>query len=183
MIHNKKMSDIIGECEKCPLYKDRTRIVYGVGTENPSFVIVGEAPGKTEDEGGKPFIGRSGQLMRKVIAELGLNVEEEFFITNTCRCRPLDNRTPKTSEIAECSKYLITELNMLSPKLIIAVGAVPSKALLGKGFKMADSHGKIMASSSINIPILPCYHPAAVLRNPLLKEVFKQDLSLLLDYK
>lgn len=177
MNHTEKMMQRIGDCKLCELHENRSRIVYGSGADAPSVVIIGEAPGRSEDEGGEPFIGRSGKLLCDALEELGFSRHANLYITNTCRCRPPENRTPKISEIKACLPYLQYELQELSPKIILTLGLTPAKALLGKDFKMGERHGEFYTTSYGTV--LPTYHPAAVLRSPSLKEPFLADLKKL----
>ena len=112
--HCDKMIELIGDCQKCPLSMSRNQIVYGAGAEKPTLVLVGEAPGRTEDEGGEPFTGRSGTLLCGALEKLGFSRDNNIYITNTCRCRPENNRTPKSAEIKSCVPYLIFQLLVMN---------------------------------------------------------------------
>jgi len=165
----------IKRCCKCELCKTRTQPVPGEGDEDADVVFVGEAPGKEEDLEGRPFVGRAGKLLRSTIAELGF---KKYYITNVVKCRPPENRTPFQSEVEACKPYLLKELECIKPKLVVALGKTAAKALLGFEAPIKDLRGKVFAAKvgNVNVKVLVTYHPAAVLRNPKLKEEFKRDL-------
>jgi len=170
-----EVAEEVKRCCKCELCKTRTRPVPGEGDEDADVVFVGEAPGREEDLEGRPFVGRAGKLLRSTIAELSF---KKYYITNAVKCRPPENRTPFQSEVEACKPYLIKELECIKPKLVVALGKTAAKALLGFEAPIKDLRGKVFAAKigNVNVRVLVTYHPAAVLRNPRLKEEFKRDM-------
>ncbi len=162
-------------CCKCPLCQTRTKPVPGEGSEDAEVVFVGEAPGKDEDLAGRPFVGRAGKLLRKTIEEVGF---KKYYITNVVKCRPPENRTPFQNEVDACKPYLMRELECIKPKLVIALGKTAMKALLGFDAPIKDVRGKVFKTkiNEVQTKVIVTYHPAAVLRNPKLREEFKKDL-------
>lgn len=165
-------------CEACALSATRQRVVVGSGPAAPGLVVVGEAPGRSEDEGGEPFIGRSGQLLVRLIREeLGLE-REQYFITNAVKCRPPQNRTPRTREVVTCHPWLEAQIEHLRPTSILAVGNVAAKAVFGHEEGISRTHGRI--SEYGGIPGVATYHPAAALRGgPNVVDVIRADLRVL----
>lgn len=168
------MTDLISEatiassipvlsCELCPaLCKSRKRIVNGRGPDDADIMVVGEGPGFEEDQSGRPFVGRAGQLIAKMLYEAGI-VPSNVRLTNAIRCRPPGNRTPTDTEIAECNPYLMEEIRQVNPKAIIALGGSAIKALLG-AHKVGDVAGQILAQPETGIPVIPTYHPSYIMR-------------------
>ena len=165
-------------CEACALSRTRSRVVVGSGPRLPSLVVVGEAPGRHEDEGGEPFVGRSGQLLVRLIREeLGLE-RSQYFITNVVKCRPPQNRTPRALEVAACRPWLEVQLHHLRPSVILAVGNVAAKALFGYSQGISQTHGRV--SSCDEVLGVATYHPAAALRGgPNVVGVMRADLRVL----
>ncbi len=163
-------------CTRCALHSQRKQIVFGKGAIPPEVIIVGEAPGRTEDEGGEPFTGRSGILLTQLLLQNGLDRNTNLYITNTCKCRPPQNRTPKAAEVAACLPYLLSELESLSPKLIICVGLTPAKAIIDKKINISQHHGQIFTLPS-GLQAMVTYHPAAALRSPALRPLLSADLE------
>lgn len=165
-------------CQACALSATRQRVVVGSGPVAPRLMVVGEAPGRTEDEGGEPFIGRSGQLLvRLILEELGLE-RAHYFITNTVKCRPPQNRTPRASEVATCHPWLETQIAALRPTRILAVGNVAAKAVFGFEEGISRTHGRL--SRYEDVPGVATYHPAAALRGgPHVVDVMRADLRIL----
>jgi uracil-DNA glycosylase len=165
-------------CTRCRLSATRQRVVVGTGPDDPVVMIVGEAPGRTEDEGGEPFIGRSGNLFFRLLREeVGLS-REECFVTNTVKCRPPDNRTPAPDELAACRPWLRAQLQRVQPRAVLCLGAVAAREVLGLSEAMATIHGRVVTIGGG--PALATYHPAAVLRTPSLAQVVRADLRVLL---
>lgn len=165
-------------CQACALSTTRQRVVVGSGPPTPGLMVVGEAPGRSEDEGGEPFIGRSGQLLVRLIGEeLGLE-RSQYFITNTVKCRPPQNRTPRTSEVATCRSWLMTQIDALGPTAILAVGNVAARAVFGFEEGIARTHG--LLGHCGDVAGLATYHPAAALRGgPNVVDVMRADLRIL----
>lgn len=170
----------LAACTRCALCTTRQRVVIGSGPARPSLVVVGEAPGRNEDDGGEPFIGRSGQLLaRLLLEEVGLT-REQYFITNVVKCRPPLNRTPTTAEIATCRPWLDEQLADLAPRVVLAVGNVAARALFGWREGISVRHGEAVARSTGWG--LATYHPAAALRGgPNVVDVMRSDLRTLRD--
>ena len=139
-------------------------MVAGEGPFDAPLVLVGEAPGRLEDESGHPFVGRSGQLLLELLEETTRLTRSDVFITNTVRCRPPENRTPTTIERTSCAEWLDGELGVLSAPVIVAVGATATKALLGRTTTMRDVHGTEQVSDRTTAVVVPAFHPAAALR-------------------
>lgn len=158
---------------------DATKIVYGEGNPHSPVLLLGEAPGQKEDELGRPFVGRSGQLLTTTLDQLGIN-RKDVFITNVVKCRPPNNRTPTPVEIALYKKLLLLpELNIIKPKLIITLGSVAINALLdGQAQPIGKIRGKALDLN--DIVIVPTYHPAYILRNPADLTKFRHDIQFAL---
>jgi uracil-DNA glycosylase len=165
-------------CERCVLSTTRQRVVVGSGPSAPQLMVVGEAPGRSEDEGGEPFIGRSGHLLVRLIAEeLGLT-REQYFITNAVKCRPPLNRTPRVLEVATCRPWLEAQIAAVRPRRILAVGNVAAKAVFGFREGISRTHGQL--SYYHDVPGVATYHPAAALRGgPNVVDVMRADLRVL----
>lgn len=165
----------IKECKKCDLWKTRTNFVFGTGNPKAKVVVVGEAPGAEEDKQGKPFVGRAGQLLTQILASVNFT-REEVFICNVLKSRPPENRNPTPDEIRACEPYLIKQLDIIKPKLILCVGTFAAQTLL----KSKDSLGKMRGQFHTynGIPLMVTFHPAALLRNPNWKRPTWEDVQL-----
>ncbi|MBW4029362.1 MAG: uracil-DNA glycosylase [Acidobacteria bacterium] len=165
-------------CEACALSRTRTRVVIGSGPRLPGLLVVGEAPGRHEDEGGEPFVGRSGQLLVRLIRdELGLE-RSQYFITNVVKCRPPQNRTPRAAEVTACRPWLAAQMERLAPTMVLAVGNVAAKAVFGYTQGIAHTHGRVARCDEV--PGVATYHPAAALRGgPNVVDVMRADLRVL----
>ena len=168
----------IKDCNKCSLSKSRTNLVFGTGNPNADIVIVGEAPGQNEDLEGKPFIGRGGQLLDKILAAINLR-REDVFILNVLKCRPPENRDPKSSEIDKCEPYLKKQLEIINPKLIIALGRISAMTLLKVKESLTNMRNKVHKYEGIDLIVT--YHPAALLRNPNFKKPTWEDFKFIRD--
>ena len=168
----------IKDCTKCSLSKSRTKFVFGVGNPNADIVIVGEAPGKNEDLQGEPFVGRGGKLLDKILEAINLN-RKKVFILNVLKCRPPENRDPKPQEISECEPYLKKQLQLINPKLIVALGRIAAMTLLRSKDSLTNMRNKIHKYE--NIDLIATYHPAALLRNPNFKKPTWEDFKLIRD--
>lgn len=164
-------------CQKCNLYKSRRQAVSGMGSRHPLLMVVGEAPGAREDEQGIPFVGESGKYLDKWLESIGLSRNKNVYITNTVKCRPPHNRDPKEDEVFACSNYLIAQIEILKPKLILAVGRIAGNILT----KKIDTQLSVLRTQVFEfqeIPLFVTYHPSAVLRNPHeLKQFVWEDLQ------
>ncbi|MET1101948.1 MAG: type-4 uracil-DNA glycosylase [Pyrodictiaceae archaeon] len=170
----------IRNCRKCPLHKHRKNPVPGEGPINASIILIGEAPGKFEDESGRPFVGAAGNLLTKLLELAGLK-RSEVYITNIVKCRPPGNRDPTDEEINACTPYLWRQIRIIKPKLIITLGRHAGRVV----FKKAGLHwrgitvhrGQVYDASieGIKVKIVPTYHPAAALYKPPLREILEKD--------
>jgi len=176
----KQIEEEIRKCTKCRLWKSRINAVPGEGNENAVIMFVGEAPGKNEDEQGRPFVGKAGQFLDEVLGENNIE-RKDVYITNVVKCRPPNNRDPLPDEIKACSPYLELQIEMIKPRIIVALGRFAADFLLTLyGFKMkpiSSIHGKIFSSPINGIKIIPMFHPAACIYNPFLKNVFREDMK------
>ena len=156
-------NDEIKNCLKCELGKTRKNFVFGVGDFNASLLLVGEAPGEQEDLSGEPFVGRAGKLLDKMLTAINRSRENDVFICNVLKCRPPDNRAPSKEEISKCEPYLVNQIDLIQPKLIVALGRVAGKTLLGVDKSLKDMRNTIHSYHGTNLIVT--YHPAALLRN------------------
>lgn len=160
-------------CQACPLHAMRTNAVPGEGPINARIAFIGEAPGRDEDEQGRPFVGRSGQLLRRTISEIGLT-EDEVFIGNVLKCRPPDNRDPQPAEIECCRHFLMAQLVIVQPRIVVTLGRFSMNLLIDKSLKISKDHGKHILKDGLLY--LPTFHPSAILRNFSSPAEFKRDL-------
>jgi len=150
--------------------------VFGTGNPDAKFMIIGEAPGKDEDEQGVPFVGRSGKFLTKILTSLGID-RKDIFITNSVKCRPPQNRKPTTLESKTCKDILlINQINIIKPKVICTLGSASIEALLEKPVKISEIHGTQLLFNSI--AVIPTYHPAYVMRTPKKLNLFIQDIQI-----
>jgi uracil-DNA glycosylase len=151
------------QCHRCDLGANRTHAVIGRGNLQAPIMIVGEGPGQTEDESGLPFVGKSGQLLDKILASVNLTTEQDVFICNVVKCRPPENRTPTTEEAEACKGYLLEQIRMVNPKIILLTGATALKHLVGIKVGITKVRGQwIERDDRLYMPI---FHPAYLLRN------------------
>lgn len=148
-------------CTKCPLHKTKKNYVPGEGGLTPDIMFIGEGPGETEDNFGRPFIGKAGQLLDKMIAKMGYN-RETVFIGNIVKCRPPNNRDPLKDEVEACMPFLIRQLAVLRPRVIVCLGKVAMNNLLGTDYSIMRERGRVFQFQGI--PVIPTYHPAYILR-------------------
>lgn len=169
-----KFYDEIKDCQKCALGKTRNSFVFGVGNPKAEIMFVGEAPGQEEDIKGLPFVGRAGKLLDKMLFAIGYH-REDVFIANVLKCRPPKNRDPLPDEIVQCEPYLKRQLEMIQPKVLVALGRISGKVLLKeeKSLRELREHEQ----NYQDIPLIVTYHPAALLRNPQWKEKAWQDFK------
>ncbi len=164
----------IGDCRRCKLYQDRTTLVFGEGSSKARLVFVGEGPGREEDQVGRPFVGEAGRLLTKIIEAMGLS-RESVYICNVVKCRPPKNRDPEGDEIESCLPFLKRQISLIQPDVICALGRVAAQALLGKEFRITRERGKWQ--SFMDIPMMPTFHPAYLLRNPSAKREVWEDIK------
>jgi uracil-DNA glycosylase len=165
----------VRRCIACPLHSTRTHAVPGEGPETAPVVFVGEAPGRDEDEQGRPFVGRSGQLLRRTIRECGW-AEEDVFIGNVLKCRPPENRDPQEPEVLACRHFLFAQLALIQPKVIVTLGRYSLNLLIDPKLKITQVHGRHIRKSGMLF--LPTFHPSAVLRDNNLLPDFRRDLAI-----
>jgi uracil-DNA glycosylase len=169
------IADMVRRCTRCPLHQTAIQGVPGEGNPNARFVVVGEAPGATEDETGRPFVGAAGQLLTKILAAINLR-REDVFICNVIKHRPPGNRNPLPNEIAACSPYLIRQLELIRPGVILALGTFAAQTLLETKESIGKLRGRVHRYHGI--PLIVTYHPAALLRNPAWKRPAWEDVQL-----
>ena len=168
----------IGDCTRCKLHKQgRKQIVFGVGNPNADLMFIGEAPGADEDEQGEPFVGRAGQLLNNMIKAMGLR-REDVYIANIIKCRPPGNRTPERDECETCSPFLMRQIEVIGPKVIVALGAVAAKTLLAVNAPMSELRGQWFDFRGTKLAVT--YHPAFLLRDPRQKKETWKDLQMVM---
>ena len=168
-------------CEACGLCKSRTQAVFGVGHTSAQWMIVGEAPGEQEDKQGEPFVGRAGQLLDRMLAAVGLTRSEadatqQVFIANVLKCRPPANRNPQPQEVAQCEPYLMRQVELVRPKMILAMGRFAVQSLLKSTEPIGKLRGRVHDYQGV--PLVVTYHPAYLLRSPTDKALAWDDLCL-----
>jgi uracil-DNA glycosylase family 4 len=164
----------IRDCQLCPLGQTRSHFVFGVGNPRAELMFVGEAPGRDEDIQGIPFVGRAGQLLTLMIQAISMK-REDVYIANVLKCRPPNNRDPLPAEIEKCEPYLLKQIELIAPKLIVALGRFACASLLKTNAALGSLREKIHTYN--NVPLIVTYHPAALLRNPSLKKQTWEDLK------
>src|SRR5579864_969512 len=190
----KMLRDDIGDCKLCRLAKGRTNLVFGSGNPNADIMFIGEAPGADEDIQGLPFVGRAGQLLTNMINAMGLK-REDVYIANIIKCRPPGNRTPERDECETCSPFLMRQIAIIRPKVIVALGAVAAKTLLAINAPMSDLRGRWYeftpqlpkdapeaATPLEPVKLAVTYHPAFLLRDPRQKKEAWKDLQMVMKY-
>ncbi|QQS43174.1 MAG: uracil-DNA glycosylase [Acidobacteriota bacterium] len=168
-------SDIGPDCARCRLCEQRTQVVNSVGNPNADLMFIGEAPGADEDEQGEPFVGRAGQLLTKIIEAIDLK-REDVFIGNINRCRPPDNRRPLADEASVCKPFLLREIAVVRPKVIVVLGNTACQNLLETNTGITRLRGKFL--DYFGIKVMPTFHPAYLLRDPRKKREVWEDMKL-----
>jgi len=156
------------QCRRCRLHESKTHYVPGEGSNHPDILFIGEGPGETEDQFGRPFIGKAGQLLDKIIQKMGLE-REDVFIANVVKCRPPNNREPLKDEVETCLPYLSRQIGILQPKVIVCLGKVALNNLLGTSHSMGRIRGQLL--SFHDIPLIPTYHPSYILHKKDKEEI------------
>jgi uracil-DNA glycosylase len=169
-----KIREDIGDCTRCKLHKGRNKIVFGDGNPKARLVFVGEAPGADEDKQGIPFVGRAGKLLTQMIEAMGLQ-RQDVYICNVVKCRPPDNRKPEDDEVSTCSPYLLRQLDVIEPKVLVCLGAVAAQTLLETNRGISQFRGEWMDWRGHKL--MATYHPAYLLRNPAAKADVWKDLQ------
>ena len=167
----------VAACTHCELHKARIQTVFGVGDKNADWLIIGEAPGAEEDKQGEPFVGRAGKLLDAMLAAVGLS-REKVFIANMLKCRPPNNRDPRPEEVIACASYLKQQIEMIKPKLILALGRIAAQYLLKVDTPIGRMRGQVYQHPDTQVPVIVTYHPAYLLRSPREKRKSWQDLQL-----
>lgn len=173
----------VSACTRCPaLVESRSRIVNGTGNPTAELVLVGEAPGQYEDEEGEPFVGRSGDVLESVLADLGVD-REQLRITNCVRCRPPENRDPTVTELENCRNHLDRELATIDPTVVCALGKVPAEQLLDRSVRVTSEAGAVesVTFGGRSRDLVICPHPAATLYDPSQRESFAKALGTAVD--
>jgi len=165
----------IKNCQRCPLYRTRTNLVFGEGSPNAILMFVGEAPGKDEDLQGRPFVGAAGKLLRETLRSLGI-LNDKIYIANILKCRPPRNRDPQPEEISSCLPYLKEQIRIIHPKIICTLGKFATQTLLGTARGITHLRGQKFTIED-KITLIPTYHPAACIYRPPWKEQFTMDLK------
>jgi DNA polymerase len=163
-------------CTKCGLHSTRTQGVFGVGNRRAEWLVIGEAPGAEEDRRGEPFVGRAGQLLNAMLAAIGLP-REQVFIVNVLKSRPPNNRDPKPDEVAACLPFLMRQIALLQPRLMLAVGRIAAQNLLATDMPLGRLRGQLHSFGELNTPLIVTYHPAYLLRTPADKRKAWEDLK------
>jgi len=176
----------IGDCTRCKLHTGRTHLVFGTGNPEAELMFVGEAPGEDEDRQGRPFVGKAGQLLTRIIRAMGLP-REEVYIANIIKCRPPRNRNPEPDEIETCSPFLRGQIEIIRPKVICALGNFAAQTLLATGQKISQLRGRFHAlppsfsdGEAADVKVMPTFHPAYLLRNPEDKKRVWEDMQMIM---
>lgn len=169
---------VIGDCRRCRLHGARTQVVFGVGNPRARVVFVGEGPGRDEDLQGEPFVGRAGQLLTDII-EKGMKLSRaDVYICNVVKCRPPQNRNPEPDEVATCSPFLVRQIELVGPEVLVTLGKFAAHALLSTDVPITRLRGQWQDFRGI--PVMPTFHPAYLLRNPAEKKTVWQDIKLVM---
>jgi DNA polymerase len=169
------LRDRVAGCKACPLHTERTQTVFGVGNQDASWMLIGEAPGAEEDRRGEPFVGRAGKLLDEMLRAVGLS-RNSVYIANIVKCRPPGNRNPEADEAAACRRFLDRQIELVNPDLILAIGKVAAQNLLGSDAPVGRLRGRRHVFGST--PLVVTYHPAYLLRSPSQKRLVWDDLCL-----
>jgi len=165
----------IMRCTRCGLARTRTNVVPGMGVENPDVLVIGEGPGHDEDMQGLPFVGKAGVLLDRMLAAIGLDRKSNCYIANIVKCRPPENRNPMPDEQAACFSFLEAQIHILKPKMILCMGKIAIEKITGQNISINAQHGEFFEYNGI--PVMPTYHPSALLRNEELKRPAWEDLK------
>lgn len=171
-----ELATAVKNCQKCSLCQTRKNTVFGVGNQQAKLLIIGEAPGATEDQKGEPFVGQAGQLLDRMLAAIQLD-RTQVYIANILKCRPPNNRDPLPTEVAECLPYLLKQIELMQPQLILALGRVAAQNLLNTQTPLNRLRGQTFQYGPQQTPMIVTYHPAYLLRNPADKKNAWVDLQ------
>jgi len=164
----------LGDCKRCKLHRTRRTIVFGEGNPKATLMFIGEGPGYDEDVQGRPFVGKAGQLLTRIIQSINLQ-REEVYIANLVKCRPPGNRNPEPDEIRACSPFLLKQIQAISPKIICALGTFSAQTLLNTGASITSLRGREFDLQGIRL--IPTFHPAYLLRYPARKKEVWEDMK------
>jgi len=164
-------------CSRCPLHLTRTQGVFGVGPRRADWLVIGEAPGAEEDRRGEPFVGAAGQLLDAMLRAIGLDRTRNVYIANMLKSRPPGNRDPKPEEVAACLPYLVRQIALLRPRIMLAVGRIAAQNLLATDAPLGRLRGRVHYFGELNTPLVVTYHPAYLLRTPGDKRKAWEDLK------
>lgn len=167
----------VAACERCRLHASRRQTVFGVGNPDADWMIIGEAPGADEDRQGEPFVGRAGQLLNEMLRAAGF-ARSDVYIANILKCRPPNNRDPQADEVGACADYLRRQVEMVAPRLILAVGRIAAQNLLHRDEPVGRLRGVVHRLEPSGVPVVVTYHPAYLLRSPAQKRKAWVDLCL-----
>ncbi len=170
------LRDRVAACTACELHRTRTQTVFGVGSQQARLMVIGEAPGADEDRQGEPFVGRAGQLLNAMLRAIGLE-RSDVYIANVLKCRPPQNRNPSLEEAAACEGFLRRQIELIGPRLILLVGGIAARNLLGTDTPVGRLRGTVHQYGAGRVPVLVTYHPAYLLRQPEEKAKAWQDLQ------
>jgi DNA polymerase len=170
----KEIRKEMGDCRRCKLHRTRRTIVFGEGNKKAKLMLIGEGPGYDEDVQGRPFVGKAGQLLTKILQSIHLQ-REEVYIANIIKCRPPGNRNPEPDEIQNCFPFLLKQINTIQPKIICALGTFAAQTLLKTNTKITMLRGKVYDLTGIKL--IPTFHPAFLLRNPQRKKEVWEDMK------
>ena len=171
------LSSEVRACTRCPLHATRTQGVLGVGPRRTDWLVIGEAPGVEEDRRGEPFVGAAGQLLDAMLRAIGLDRKSNVYIANVLKSRPPNNRDPKPEEVAACLPYLLRQIALLQPKIMLAVGRIAAQNLLATDAPLGRLRGKVHHFGELQTPLVVTYHPAYLLRTPADKRKAWEDLK------
>ena len=172
------LKSVVSQCQRCGLHATRKQTVFGVGSLTADLMLIGEAPGFYEDKQGEPFVGRAGQLLTQMLLAIGLS-RDKVFIANILKCRPPNNRDPSNDEVAQCTPYLIQQIEFIQPKLIVALGRIAGQFLIEEKQTLSRMRGRVFQYKATQTPLIVTYHPAYLLRNPRDKRKSWQDLQVI----
>jgi DNA polymerase len=172
------LSQMVAGCTDCGLHTGRTQAVFGVGNQDADIMVIGEAPGADEDKQGEPFVGRAGKLLDEMLCAIK-HPRDSVYIANIVKCRPPENRNPQQEEALRCAPYLHRQIELVSPRVMLAVGKVAAQNLLQTDLPIGKMRGNQYHYAALNIPVIVTYHPAYLLRSPREKAKVWQDLKLL----
>jgi uracil-DNA glycosylase len=167
----------LGECTRCKLHRGRTNLVFGVGNAETRLMFVGEGPGAEEDEQGVPFVGRAGQLLTQIIKAMGFD-REAVYIANVVKCRPPGNRNPEPDEIEQCEPFLMRQIDVIKPAIIVALGKFAAQTLLRTPEPISRLRGRFHRIGDIRV--MPTFHPSYLLRNPAAKREVWDDMKVVM---